>query len=500
MKDISQYIINNKESNKNIYLNKNKKNFFYNNQAHYFSNDDKNMRKIKSNDSSFHYPSNYEDYLKLDAKSLKNSINKKKITFKRISTSISQIINKHKDDSLTNIYYKSKTNPINLKASVNINNIAEHLLNIYSKHEINLINQRIDYLSKNKEKSEKKIYNKKNRINDNKNTNISHPNKKNYCKKIINNYVKIKPIKIKNNNFENNNSEDFNFSTDEDINFSFKPEFYTYIKCKTTLKSLNDLMTKKNKNIRNNIFIAKTAETSNSKRDNKAKIKSTDIYKTYNNNFINSINKNNAYNLTPIINRNKAGFRLPEYKKNNCTSYSITENSNGEKYINHKYDYIKSIYRNDNELFQRVKEQNEKKIKKLKEIKKENEMKEIEECTFTPIINKNKTVKSYENKIVNKKNNNNKNKYVNNFKLKNKDTKTMNKSINISSKNRIKKRMNGALLVDNKEIGMNFNKGKNKKNTSLVEKKESKSFIEQIREEDYEKFLVLHKLLLDNKL
>ena len=52
--------------------------------------------------------------------------------------------------------------------------------------------------------------------------------------------------------------------------------------------------------------------------------------------------------------------------------------------------------------------------KKLKEIKRENEMKEIEECTFSPLLNKSKTKKSYDNKLNNKPNISNDNyKYVN---------------------------------------------------------------------------------------
>ena len=498
MKNLSQFIINNNTNynNNDLFLNKNKKNFYIN-HIHNFSNDNKDLAKIKSNDNTFHYPSNYEEYLKLDAKSFKNLVNQKKITFRRISNSISQIIKKHSNDSLTNVYYKAKTNPINIKTNININNIAEHLLKIYSKHELNLINKHIDYISKNKEETEKKNCNKKKCINNPKKTQISSHNKKNILKKSIKNNSKVKPIKIKNANDEKKNSEDINFSDDEDINFSFKPEFYTYIKCKANIKNLSDLMTKKNKNIRKNTLFSKTADTSNSKRDNKTKIKGAKIYKKNSNKLFKSTNKNHDCTLTPIIYRNKTELK---YNKKKNYSYCTSENNSTEKYINHKYDYIKSIYRNDSELFKRVKEQNEKKIKKLKEIKRENEMKEIEECTFSPLLNKSKTKKSYDNKLNNKPNISNDNyKYVNYYKMKNNKKQNLSKSINISSKNSIKKRVNDGLFGNNK-IQRNFSKGKNKENILYLEKKENKSFIKQIKEEDKEKFLVLHKLLIDNHL
>ena len=166
MEGTSQDIINiNKNYNKdNLHLNKNKKNF-YTNHIHNYSNDNKTIKSIKSNDSLFHYSLNYEDYLKLNAKSFKYLISQKKITFERITNSITKIINKYKDDSLSNVYYKSKTDPINKTTNIYINDIAEHLLNIFSKHELNLINQRIEYLSRNKEKAEIKKYNKKTYIN-----------------------------------------------------------------------------------------------------------------------------------------------------------------------------------------------------------------------------------------------------------------------------------------------------------------------------------------------
>ena len=417
MEGTSQDIINiNKNYNKdNLHLNKNKKNF-YTNHIHNYSNDNKTIKSIKSNDSLFHYSLNYEDYLKLNAKSFKYLISQKKITFERITNSITKIINKYKDDSLSNVYYKSKTDPINKTTNIYINDIAEHLLNIFSKHELNLINQRIDYLSRNKEKAEIKKYNKKTYINNTQKTITSFSKKKNILKKVINNRKKTKPVKIKNTNFRKKNREDLNFSDDEDINYNFKPEFYSYIKHKTKLKSLGDLMISNIKNIRKNTFIEKSAESSSSKRNNKSKIK----YKTNNDKLFNSINKNYGNNLTPIISRNKTEFRFFEHKKNTQITYCTYKNNSKEKYVNHNYDYIKSIYRNDSKLLERIKEQNEKKIKRLEEIKRENEMKKIKECTFSPLINKSKTKKSYDNKLNNKINiSNNNYKHVKDNKLKN---------------------------------------------------------------------------------
>ena len=84
--------------------------------------------------------------------------------------------------------------------------------------------------------------------------------------------------------------------------------------------------------------------------------------------------------------------------------------------MNHKYDYVQSLYKNDDQLLERIKDQTDKKLKKYERIKTEQSNEELEECTFKPdinkTINKNKKQRNYKSKLIGeliRKDNENKN-------------------------------------------------------------------------------------------
>ena len=58
------------------------------------------------------------------------------------------------------------------------------------------------------------------------------------------------------------------------------------------------------------------------------------------------------------------------------------------KYINHEYDNIKSIYKNDNELMNRINKENKKRKKRINNMRKEQENEDYDSCTFKPYLNK----------------------------------------------------------------------------------------------------------------
>ena len=278
-------------------------------------------------------------------------------------------------------------------------------------------------------------------FNNHSNKNIEN-NKREFFTK-INKNINYKPIKITTKNISNkkkskNDTHKTNKSfllnkTDvfkrNNNNVKFKPEFYTYIKCKTSFecidnflkrqKTYNNYITNKNLNLKNNkniidnkihTFIPNTTITSNSnysiklqaKRFNESKndkakrmlYNTLKIRKEKKDNII--LKHNKSFSFNPNINKYKYKNKDLTIKKT-LTKKSIKNNKNENnnnkeltpvKYKNHQYDYVKSIYRNDNELLKRIKEQSEKKIKKYEKLKNEYENEKLEGCTFKPDISK----------------------------------------------------------------------------------------------------------------
>ena len=119
--------------------------------------------------------------------------------------------------------------------------------------------------------------------------------------------------------------------------------------------------------------------------------------------FIPSINKNNKYK----INNKESNYIIRKKERKEKRNEKKKEIEN--KYINHEYDNIKSNYKNDKELMNRINEEYKKRIKKINNIRRENE--DYDSCTFKPEINKNNNL-YYINFKNNNINLNKKNTYV----------------------------------------------------------------------------------------
>ena len=207
---------------------------------------------------------------------------------------------------------------------------------------------------------------------------------------------------------------------------------------------------------------------------------------------------NKSFTFTPKITKTNIKTRnSKKISKNNSIKTNITEQKELTpiKYVNHKYDYVTSIYKNDGNLLKRIKEQNEKKIKKYEKIKIENDNEKLEECTFKPDMSKtfnknlsfNKTYKKSNTNNINDKNKDNKSftyvdfyqhkKNKGNSKTKNKLNKT-NKSHIEDKKKDIEKIGSLTPIIISKKIKKTNTSNKNNENDS---------------------FSIIHKLILDNK-
>ena len=114
--------------------------------------------------------------------------------------------------------------------------------------------------------------------------------------------------------------------------------------------------------------------------------------------FIPCINKNTRKiinNKNNIIN-NLYNYKQKKSKENNN---DIKEKIIIEKYINHNYDNIKSNYKNDNELMNRLKEENINRMQKIDNIRQDQENEIYEIYTFKPVINKNSNINNFHNSI-----------------------------------------------------------------------------------------------------
>ena len=115
---------------------------------------------------------------------------------------------------------------------------------------------------------------------------------------------------------------------------------------------------------------------------------------------------NNKYDFTPKINElSKYIGRKPDIKDlnyNKDNKENTKNNKNEEEYDfkpqiinNNKYKNIQSNYKNDQNMLERINEEVQNKNKKIIMMKKIKENKDIEQCNFTPEINK--EIPNYEN-------------------------------------------------------------------------------------------------------
>jgi len=407
----------------------------------------------------------YKDLnLSFKSNTLKEYIQTKKESFDKLSSSINNIIKKYNDEEeSSNKICKNgnkKKNGINAINDNNLNKIVEHLIKAYSKDELKLIKDKLDNeVDEEEEPQPEKLnfiqhFNKKNKLklssdspsflkgNNNKNPKINLGNKnsndknKNKYFKKINKCIIYKPIKISNTNISNtknikkndNINKYFSYESkanNKSNNIKTKPEFYTYIQCKTSFDCLDNFLKRQkryrsytenkkndlriNKNLIENkkhTFSPNTSYTSNSKYSIKLQAQRLNESNASKINRIiaNSAEKNcknlklkysKTFTFTPNINKknNKIYKKYTSDIKLNKNRFKIDTNKDltPVKYVNHRFDHVKSIYKNDGGLFKRIKEQNKKKIEKAEKLKIENENKEMEGCTFKPDMSMSKT-------------------------------------------------------------------------------------------------------------
>ena len=243
--------------------------------------------------------------------------------------------------------------------------------------------------------------------------------------------------------------------TSNNFNTNSNSTFLTYVKCKTSFEYLDNLLKKQ--------------------KDRKIKREKTEI------------NIKNIKNKTPnrSINTSKK-FLIKTKAKNKEKEKAKNKGYTPIKYINHKYDYITSLYKNDKFLMKRIKEQRNKNDKKYEKIKEEKNKEILEQCTFKPIINKTSN-KTYLNKMI-KSYKDNKTKYY----LTETDNKNLSYMDFYQYKKNLKKNRNNKNDKSqnyNKSLTLKENPKKLKKTKSGKKKNLNKN-----------KFLEFHQLIIQKSL
>lgn len=351
-------------------MKENKYNLFYDySNTSNIEENEKRTKKYSFLSTYYYYPTAYNTNIKninIDSISFNERIKERKESFNKICNSINKILSRYKDNKIKLVKTSIKeNNNLNVKnVNLNLNRIAEHLINTFSKEELKLIKEKINKKVEEEEpKPEKFFYN---------NNYINVSNAKLNKNKILNKPIKLEIDKISNYKKINNKNKRNNVNIiRRNINndYQLNSTFLTYIKCKTSLECLDNYLKRLRK-----------------KRNNK------------------EVGKLNIKSKTPNISTNTSSKYLIKTRKIKKEKEEKKEN-NKIKYINHKYDYIKSLYKNDKFLLKRIKEQNNKKLKKYEKIKKEQNNEKLEQCTFKPNISKT----SLKNILSNKKFNFNKN-------------------------------------------------------------------------------------------
>ena len=317
-------------------------------------------------------------------------------------------INKYNNEFSFTRKKNKKYKKMNNNKNLVINNITADTSNIISSYEKNNPLFLRGVFSNNNS-----TFSKKNLLPKSKNCNINTKNNLDIYSRLYNKQINNKKQNLTQ---EKNNKE----------LCAFKPVLDSQLKLKTSLKCYdnfikrqesfnkylmqkkicltNDIIQKENKKF---TFTPNTSCTSNSKYSIKLEAQRCDessldkanrmVYDSVKkieekNNELNLL-YNERYSFTPLINKNhkitrSLSFFTPNKKIKN---FIIKEKEHSEKqikYVNHQYDYIKSCYKNDDDLMKRLVEEKEKRTKKIDNIRKEKDDELHEKCTFKPKINK----------------------------------------------------------------------------------------------------------------
>ena len=334
--------------------------------------------KTESFLSNFYYYPKYNNNshnikLGLNSTSLNKIIKERKEAFNKICSSINNILHRYKNNK--NNYEDEISNKENKEININhrnknsnVNRIVEHLIRTFSKEELKLIKEKINTKVEEDEEPKPEILLPKYNTHK-KNSKLLITNnliRKDYLKNINKNNTSNKPIKLKTENITNyikikNNTQNKKSSKkiierNINSNLQLNPSFLTYAKCKTSLECLDNFLKRK-----------KNKKTKSEK------------------------NKINKGSKTPNLSMNtSAKYLIRSIKKLNKDNNDKNEKKETTpvKYVNHKYDYIKSLYRNDKNLLARINEHRDKKIKEYERIKTEQNKEKLEQCTFKPDLSK----------------------------------------------------------------------------------------------------------------
>ena len=430
--------------------------------------EDKTLQKNKSFLSNFYYYPNYNKNninninIELNSKSLNKSIKERKEKFNKICDSINEILTRYKKEKLSNKENNKDYLNTNIEdRNENINKIAEHLIKTYTKEELKLIKEKINMKMEEDEEPKPEIFlpkyspkkfNNKLLLNNNKIKKDYFNIKKLNKTKILNKPIKLEletdfseNNKIKKNKNKNKKNNKTIIRRNINNNLQLNPTFLTYIKCKTSFECIDNTLKRKKSKKNNDIKTRKINKCISTKMSMK---------------YLNKKEKEK------------------KEKKEECKYTPI-------KYVNHKYDYIKSLYRNDGRLLERIKEQTDKKLKKYEKIKTEQNNEKLIQCTFKPDISKTPIKNIYHRNSKYK------------FNMVNNKTEIDNKNLSYVDfyqykKNKEKMKKSGK--EKNKEKGKSLNLKHNQK--KLTEIKTDK----KIRSYKDKNFIEFHQLIIQKSL
>ena len=442
--DKDYFIINEEDSSKKEKMIDNKDSYNNNDNDLYFENEDSNCNQENSIQKIINKAKN-------SSKSFKNIVKKKLNNFQGLFNNLSPEKKEHcitQEDYINNENNnksKKNNNNINKNKIKNNNNIIKNE-NIKRK-EIDIKDFSFERNNKNNNlyKEQNNYYYTNQNKNDNENKNYFKSSKKNESN-----------ISYYNHNDNNNNLDVYNrlynksyytrkknnINVNEENNCTFNPQLLSNFKNKKNMDCLdnfikrqeqfNKYIKQKKINLKKDInkmeskkytFTPNTSCTSGSKysikleaqrleesnldKANRLVYDSVKKIKEKNDNL--SLMYNTQYSFIPTINkykkinykRNKSNDNY--YMKKNINQKRETsakkEKKNIKKYVNHQYDNIRSNYKNDKELMNRIKEENKKRTKRIDNMRKDQENEDFECCTFKPDIQKNKNY--YINKLNN---------------------------------------------------------------------------------------------------
>ena len=438
------YFVINEEDTEEKEKNIENKDLYNNNNDHdlYYENEDNNCEQENSIQRIINKAKN-------SSKSFKNIVKKKLNNFKGLFNNLSP--EKMKRCITQEDFQNNENNNKSKKNNIN-NNIKQEKI---KKKEIDIKDFNFERNNKNNNlcREENNYYYSNQFRNDNENKNYFKSSKKNDSNisyynhnDNTNNNLDVYN-RLYNKSYYSKKKNNINTNTNEENNCTFNPQLLSNFKNKKNIDCLdnfikrqeqfNKYIKQKKINLKKDInkieskkytFTPNTSCTSGSKYSIKLeaqRLEESNLDKA-NRLVYDSIKKmkekndnlflmyNTQYSFIPTINKSKKiNNKRNKSNDNNNIKYNIIkkdinrkremsakeEKRNIKKYVNHQYDNIRSNYKNDKELMNRINEENKKRIKRIDNMRKEQENEDFERCTFKPDIQKNNNY--YINKLNN---------------------------------------------------------------------------------------------------